>query len=103
MQIVGNAISRDWTVEDNGKTYHINYTNADFQTLALCNRNYFEVYDEESEELQTHLFSSDEKTEEKKQEILKNIELEEKLIEFCIKNFFKDIGGILPDSVEVKG
>ncbi|MFQ6054619.1 MAG: hypothetical protein ACE5KE_00535 [Methanosarcinales archaeon] len=85
MKITQNTISRDWTIVVNGKTYYVNYTNSDGQTLALCNRDYWEVYDKDGEELRIYIFKDT--TEEQKKEIQKNIELMNKLIEFCIKNW----------------
>ena len=58
------------------------YVNSDGQTLLLTNRDYWEVYDEEGEEVSEYCFQdSDVK------EVEKSAKLKFKLIKFCIKHF----------------
>jgi hypothetical protein len=43
MQLERNQISRDWTVQHEGRTFYVNYTQSDGPTLALMNRDHWEV------------------------------------------------------------
>lgn len=73
-----NTISRDWAITYKGKTYYVNLTYSDGQTLALCNRNHWEITDENGEEV-CYAF-------EREQPELSENEIDE-IIEFCTKNF----------------
>ena len=113
MQLEVNQISRDWTILHEGRTFYVNLTDSDGQTLALCNRNNWEVWeqtDEAVEELSEYIFESSTPEEQKRAE--ENSLLKEKLIKFCIENWdnqfmheIKDklqeqkqlLGGILDD------
>ena len=66
----------------------MNLTESDGQTLALCNRNNWEVWeetDDEVEELDEYVFKNDTPDEQAKAE--KNSLLKEKLIRFCLENW----------------
>lgn len=83
-----NQISRDWTILHEGRRFYVNFTESDGQTLALCNRGHWEVWeetDEGTEELQVHAFQSD--TPEEGEKVRENVALMEKLIQFCIENW----------------
>ena len=43
MEIEQNTISRDWTVLHEGRRFFVNFTDSDGQTLALCNRDTWEM------------------------------------------------------------
>jgi hypothetical protein len=78
IKIEQNIISRDWFVSYKGKNYHVNLTYSDGQTLALLNRDYWEIQDENGEEVCYAL----------KDELPELSEKETKeIIEFCTKNF----------------
>jgi hypothetical protein len=88
MQLETNIISRDWTVIYKGRTFYVNYTEADCQTLALCNRGNWEVWqetDDGTEELNEYSFCDDKP--EQKRQVRKNARLKEKLVKFCIDNW----------------
>ncbi|MBI2545924.1 hypothetical protein HYV81_01980 [Candidatus Woesearchaeota archaeon] len=85
MKLLQTVLSKGFSVEYEGKTYYINYTNSDGQTLALANRDYWKVLDEELEELCIYEFSDD--TKEEREQLRKNRKLVLKLIKFCIKHF----------------
>ncbi len=88
MQMETNQISRDWTILHNGRKFYVNYTDSDGQTLALLNRNNWEVLeetDEGTEELDMYSFSTD--TLQRKKAVEENIRLAEELIKFCVKNW----------------
>ena len=88
MQLETNIISRDWTVIYKGRTFYVNYTEADCQTLALCNRGNWEVWqetDDGTEELNEYSFSDDTPGQRKQAE--QNARLKEKLVKFCIDNW----------------
>ena len=88
MQLEANQISRDWTVLHDGRKFYVNYTQSDGQTLALCNRDNWEVWeetDEGTEELDIYAFKCD--SQEKQEKVKENYELMKKLIKFCIENW----------------
>lgn len=76
-----NKISRDWAITSKGKTYYVNLTYSDGQTLALCNRNYWEIQDENGKEV-CYAFKGE-------QPELSENEIDE-IIEFCTKNFLTE-------------
>jgi hypothetical protein len=88
MQLGSNQISRDWTVLYEGRKFYVNYTQSDTQTLALCNRDNWEVLeetDEGPEELDIYGFESDSPDGQSKAN--ENFRLMKKLIRFCIENW----------------
>ena len=88
MQIERNQISRDWTVGHDGRTFLVNYTESDTQTLALCNRDNWEIWEETeegTEELNSCVFSND--IPEQKERAAQNALLIERLIKFCMENW----------------
>ena len=85
MKLVQSTLQRNFTVKHNGKCYYIEYINSDGQILGLLNRNYWEIWDEDSEEIQIYEFQEDSKKE--KIQIKKNKILAKKLIKFCTKHF----------------
>jgi hypothetical protein len=90
MQLQRNQISRDWTVQHEGKTFYVNYTQSDGQTLALMNRDHWEVLAETPdgpEELDIYGFTGD--SEEERARVQENYKLMKRLIRFCIANWDK--------------
>ncbi len=88
MRLEKNQISRDWTILHNGRRFYINLTESDGQTLALCNRNNWEVWEETDdgvEELNEYVFKDNTPKERAKAE--ENSLLKERLIRFCIENW----------------
>ena len=88
MRLEKNQISRDWTILHNGRKFYVNYTESDGQTLALCNRNNWEVWEETDEgtkELDVYVLKGDTPQEWAKAE--ENSLLKERLIRFCIENW----------------
>lgn len=71
MKLIQSTLGRSFTVKHKGKIYYIDYLNSDGQILGLSNRDYWEVIDEEHEEI----------------DIYDNRKLVNKLINFCIKHF----------------
>ena len=66
----------------------MNYTESDGHTLALSNRNNWEVWeetDEGTEELDIYVFRGD--SEEKRRKAEENFKLMKKLIRFCIESW----------------
>ena len=88
MQLETNQISRDWTILHNGRKFYVNFTESDGQTLALCNRDNWEVWEETddgTEELNGYFFKKDDPRE---QGVVEEIGLlKERLIHFCIENW----------------
>ena len=88
MQLEANQISRDWTILHDGRKFYVNYTDSDEQTLALMNRNNWEVLEETEdgpEELNVYVFKDD--TPKEREFAAKNALLKEKLVKFCIENW----------------
>ena len=96
MQLEANQISRDWTVLHEGRMFYVNYTQSDGQTLALMNRDNWEILeatDDGTEELDVYGFADG--TTEEREKVVENFELMKKLIRFCIEHwdnrFMKEI------------
>ena len=87
MKLTQSIINKSFTIEHKGKEYYVNYLNSDGQILGLINRDYWEIIDEDGEELDIYEFRG--KTRKQKEQIKKNIELRNKIINFCIKHFNK--------------
>ncbi len=87
MKLIQTVIQKTFCVKYKGKTYYIDYVNSDGQALALINRNNWEVYDEDRNELDIYTFYEDSKK--RLKEIEKNLRLTDKLISFCISRFNK--------------
>ena len=88
MQLEANQISRDWTILHDGRKFYVNYTESDGQTLALMNRDNWEVLEESDdgpEELMAYVFKDD--TPKEREIAAKNALLKEKLIKFSIENW----------------
>ncbi|MBS3077365.1 hypothetical protein J4233_03770 [Candidatus Pacearchaeota archaeon] len=85
MEIEQTTLQKTFTIKLKDKTYFVDYLNSDGQILGLINRDNWEIYDENSEELQIYTFKSSSKKE--KEQAEKNLELADKLISFCIKHF----------------
>ena len=85
IKLIQTTIAKYFTVQYKDKTYYIDYVNSDGQTLLLSNRDYWEILDEELEELYLCEFQND--TKEEKEQIKKNIKLANKLINFSIRHF----------------
>jgi len=88
MKLEANQISRDWTVLHKGRTFYVNYTQSDGQTLALMNRDNWEVLEETDdgpEELDVYGFTGD--SEEDRVKTQENFAMMKRLIRFCIANW----------------
>ena len=88
MHLERNQISRDWTILHEGRTFYVNYTESDGQTLALMNRDNWEVLEETedgAEELS--IYGCEDDTAEERKAVLRNSELMKRLIRFCIENW----------------
>ena len=59
MQLESNLISRDWTILHKGRTFYVNYTESDVHTLALMNRDNWEIVEETDDgQEELHVFFS---------------------------------------------
>lgn len=108
MQLETNQISRDWTILHNSRKFYVNYTESDGQTLALCNRNNWEVWEETddgTEELDVYLSKGD--TPRERARVEENSLLKERLTRFCIENwdsqFMQKIKAKLQEQKEILG
>ena len=88
MQLEANQISRDWTILQQGRKFYVNYTESDGHTLALMNRDNWEVLEETEdgpEELSVYVFKND--TPKERELAARNARLKERLVRFCIENW----------------
>ena len=85
MKLEQTTIQKTFEVKYKNKNYHVNYINSDGQTLAILNRDNWEIFIEDHELLDIYLFKGDDKVKRLKAD--KNLFLADKLIEFCIKHF----------------
>ena len=88
MKLESNQISRDWTVLHDGRMFYVNYTQSDTQTLALCNRDNWEVLEateKGTEQLDIYGFEGTGPNGQSKANA--NFNLMKKLIRFCIENW----------------
>ena len=87
MKIEQNTISRDWIVFYKGRRFFVNFTESDGQTLALCNRDEWQIHEETEksvEELNACAFNSS--SSEEREQADENAKIIDKLIGFCIRN-----------------
>jgi len=85
MEIEQSTLQRTFVIKHRGKNYYVNYLNSDGQILGLINRNNWEIFNENSEELQIYIFKGQSKKDVEK--IKKNVKLFDKLVGYCIKHF----------------
>ena len=88
MRIEQNIISRDWTVLHKDRRFYVNFTESDGQTLALCNRDNWEITEETDdgvEEVNACVFKDSSAAEQRQAQ--ENARLIEKLVAFCIENW----------------
>lgn len=79
VDIEQNSISRWWTIRYKGKTYCVDFTYSDGQTLALLNRNYWQITDTETDEDVTTALEGEKPTLSEKEV--------DGIIDFCANNF----------------
>jgi hypothetical protein len=87
MKIEQNTISRDWTVLYKGRRFFVNFTESDGQTLALCNRDKWQIHEENKDsikELNACVFNKS--SPEEREQAKENAKIIDKLIGFCIRN-----------------
>ncbi len=103
MEIEQNTISRDWTVVRQGRRFFVNFTESDGQTLALCNRENWQIHEETEdgiEEFDAYVFS-DSSPEEQKQ-AQENAAMVDELIGFCLGHWEQEVGRELTENMEMQ-
>jgi len=99
MKVEQNIVSRDWTVLHKGRRFYVNFTESDVQTLALCNRDNWEVSEETEDGIEgfsTCLFDDSIPEERKRAE--EAARMIDELIAFCIDNWDNEfIQGVQDD------
>lgn len=88
MELEASLISRKWTVRHARRTFHVNCTESDMQTLTLCNRDNREVWEQTqdgSEALNIYSLASD--TPKERRRVQEDFELIKQLIRFCIEHW----------------
>ena len=84
MKIKGFFLERQFEVSFKNKIYNVSYINSTSDTLCLLNRDYWEIYEEDGDELFEFVFKRNKFVLDKNR---RNIKI--KLIKHCIKNFNK--------------
>ena len=92
MEIEQNTISRDWTVVHEGRRFFVNFTESDGQTLALFNRDNWEI----QEETEGRIEESDacafgESSLEKQAKVQENAEMIDMLMDFCLAHWENEV------------
>lgn len=82
MKIISFFLERQFEIEFKDKIYYISYVNSTSDTLCLLNRNNWEIYEEDGDELFEFIFKRNKFVLDKNRRNLKI-----KLIKHCIKNF----------------
>ena len=88
MKIEQNTLSRDWTITHNGRTFFVNLTESDGQTLRLCNRDNWQIIeqtDHTTKELHPYTLRNSSQKEQKQADA--NATLIDQLIAHCIRNW----------------
>lgn len=96
MKIEQNTISRDWKVCYLDRKFLVSFVQSDGLTLALCNRDNWEIWEETNEgtqELDIYVFNDS--TSARRKAAHENAAIAQKLIRFCVINwdnkFLRDI------------
>ena len=103
MEVQQNSVSRDWTVLHEGRLFHVNFTESDGQTLALLNRDNWEVSEETEdgmEEFSACVFNDSSPTERKQAE--KRVRIIDELVAFCIENWDNEFMRQLQDDLRTQ-
>ena len=103
MEIEQNTISRDWTVLHKGRRFYVNFTDSDGQTLALCNRENWQIQEETEggiEELDAYV--SKDSNPEEGERAQENAEMAEKLIDFCLGHWQYEVAWEMTEQREVQ-
>ena len=103
MEIEQNTISRDWTIVHEGRRFYVNFTESDGQTLALCNRDNWEIHEETddgTEELNVYAFSDSSPEERAKAQ--GNAEMIGKLIDFCLAHWENEVAWEMTENMEMQ-
>ena len=88
MKIEQNTLSRDWIIKHEGRTFFINFTESDGQTLAMLNRDNWEISEQTAGgivELNGYIFSDT--TQQERLRAEEEAALVKKIISFCIENW----------------
>ena len=103
MEIEQNTISRDWTVLHEGRRFFVNFADSDGQTLALCNRDTWEIHEETddgTEELNAYAFSDS--SLEARAKAQGNAEMIDKLIDFCLAHWENEVAREMTENMEMQ-
>ena len=103
MEIEQNTISRDWTIVHEGRRFYVNFTESDGQTLALCNRDNWEIQEETedgTEELNAYAFSDS--SLEARAKAQGNAEMIDKLIDFCLAHWENEVAREMTENMEMQ-
>ena len=92
MEIEQNTISRDWTIVHEDRRFFVNFTGSGGQTLALCNRENWEIHEETddgTEELNAYAFGDS--SLEARAKAQGNAEMIDMLIDFCLAHWENEV------------
>ena len=104
MEIEQNTISRDWTVVHEGRRFYVNFTESDGQTLALCNRENWQILEETGEGIEglnAYVFSNS--SLEKRAKAQENAEVVDELIDFCLAHWENEVAWEMTENVQKQG
>jgi hypothetical protein len=89
MKIEQNMISRDWTVLYKGRRFFVNFTKSDGETLALCNRDKWQIHEQTKDTIEEfNAYAFNKSSPEEREQAEENAKIIDKLIGFCIRNLY---------------
>ena len=103
MEIEQNTISRDWTVTHEGRRFYVNFTDGDGQTLALCNRENWQIQEETEgsiEEFGAYAFGGS--SPEEREQAQENAEMIDELVGFCLAHWENEVAWEMTENMEMQ-
>jgi hypothetical protein len=103
MEIEQNTISRDWTVLHEGRRFYVNFTESDGQTLALCNRENWQIQkgtENGIEEFGACVFKDSSLTE--REQAQENVEMIDELRDFCLAHWENEVAWEMTENMEMQ-
>jgi hypothetical protein len=101
MEIEQNTISRDWTVVHEGRRFYVNFTESDGQTLALCNRENWEIQEETEGSIEeSGACAFGESSLEKQAKVQENAEMIDMLMDFCLAHWENEVAWEMTENRE---
>lgn len=103
MEIQQNTISRDWTIVHEGRRFFVNFTDSGSQTLALCNRENWQIHEETENGIKELSPYASENSNAKEQEnTQRNADLIEQLVDFCLGHWENEVSWEMTENAEMQ-